>query len=319
MKHALAYAAPNSIAYLFTDAGAKDYNLFSTVLPIIQKKQVTVNFMTTNISLSGNPLPTIEVYDKIARASEGQVFKMSNDIIKKVLLSITQALEPKFEQILSLNAKAAVTTKTTVKVDVSFTQVSVTLAGKNSKLSVKNSKNESITSLKSFSSDNIKFETFEVADSEYNIEAFADSEYTIRVGGISDLKISFGFSTNIPRDQGETSFRPLIASQNYLSVFVSNTSLVKCLIDATFFPSNDGDSFPETKFSFETKNGNMYTTASINIPIKMFKIVIKGYDKNGNIINRIISSGLESVTGGKKIVAVSRLLEFKSFFQLRAA
>lgn len=321
LNSSLKYAELHSIAYLFTDAGAKDYGNVSKVLPIIQKKQVTVNFMIRNITIGSadNPKKTVDVYYEIARVSEGQVFDITTEIIKKVLNSITKALEPNYEQLMSLNVKRLEPTVTHVKLDASFTQLSISVAGVNSTLLVTNSKNETVTSPNSISSNNIQFLTFDVDDQDYTIETSADAEYSIRVGGISDLKILFGFSTNIPKEHRETSFRPLIGSKNFLSVFVSNTSLVKCLTDATFFPSNDVVAFKEFKVPFTSKNGDMYSTALIETPKTMFKIRVKGFDNEGNNIERIISSGLESVFGGERVVVVSRLLKFQKLFHVRAA
>lgn len=309
LSSSLEHAEPNSIAYLFTDAGAKDYLKVKDILPVLQKKQVKVNFLITDliIGLHDNPRQTVEVYDQIAKASEGQVFKMKKNNVKEVLLSITQALEPKFETLLSANSNKAGASTTAVKVDASFSQLSVTLTGDNTTMEVTNSKNEKVIGIKSFYSDNIQFITFDAsADSDYTIHTTARSAYTIRVGGISELKILFGFSTNIPKEHAETSFRPLKESQNILSVFVSNTTLVKCLTGAVLVPANQGESLPEVKVNFESIRGSMYSTALIDIPTKMFKIKVAGYDKNGYVIDRIISSGLESVAGGKEFLFETR-------------
>lgn len=313
----MAYAEPNSIAFLFTDAGAKDYHLYSTVLAIIQKKQVKVNFMITDLKIGrnsyDNTLPTVEVYDEIAKASEGQVFKMARGIVKQVLLSIKQSLEPKYETLLSVNSDKAGTTRSTVKVDASFSQVSVTYTGTQAQLLVTNSKNEKVQSVSSFSSDNIQFITFDVSGSDYTIHATASSASTLRVGGISELKMLFGFSTNIPKELAETSFRPLKESQNILSVFVSDVTLVKCLTRAVLIPANKLDGFPEVEVPFESIHGSMYSTALIDIPKKMFKIKVVGYDKNGNLIDREISIGLESVAGGTHVHCFQLLICFSDF------
>lgn len=299
LKFALEHAAKNSLAYVFTDALAKDYELFKEVLPTIQKKQVKVNFMLSGDTAAQKTDVKYQVYDDIAIASEGQVFDLSRDIIKDVMLAITQGLDSKFESVESLNFKTAGSTTKPLKVDQSFSSVSVSLAGKNSKLTVKNDKNEDVKSRASFSSANIKFMTFDVTNSSYTIIASAESAFSIRVGGISELKFEFGFSTYFATEQSETSIRPLVGHKNILSIFISDASLVKCLTHAFILPANENEAFPELKISFERGTGNLFASDPFEIPTKMFKIRIHGYDKKGNIIERLISSGIESVTGSE--------------------
>ena len=301
LKTALAYAEPNSIAYVFTDAGAKDHHLYKEVLSLVQKKQVKVNFITAKIDPSKNPLKTVVVYHQIAQASEGQVLIINRNSIMKLLLSISESLDSKYEALASINSKQAGKISAVVRVDASFTKISVTLAGESSTLVVKKQNNETITGSSSdIISVNVQFTTFNVTDTVYNIEASARSSYSIRVGGISDLKILFGFSTHVPSNHAETSFRPLVGAENILSVFVSDPSLVKGLTNAVIIPAVEEDPFEDIDITFTSVCGNMYSSALFKVPTKMFKVKVQGCDKNGNEINRLISSGIESVTGGQE-------------------
>lgn len=299
MKRALEFALPNSLAFVFTDAPAKDYALYDTILPIIQKKQVKVSFLATGEFKNDPNDPMQVVFHKIALASEGQVFEMSRDIVKSVLLSITQGLDNKFESLSSINSDKAGSTTAAIKVDQGFSALSVSMAGKNSKLSVKDRNNVEVKSSSELISPNIKFVTFNVADSSYTIKASADSAYSIRVGGISDLKFEFGFSTDHPSEQAETSIQPLIGYKNVLSIFVSDPTLIKCITKATLLPANTKDLFVEQEILLDRVKRDMFTSNPFEIPSKMFKIRINGYDKAGTPIERLISSGIESVKGCK--------------------
>lgn len=297
LLRSLEFAAPNSIAYVFTDATARDFIKYREVLALVRSKQVTVNFMITGRCNATANDPEYLVYEKLASASDGQVFDLSRNTTKDVLVILTKALDPKFESIGSLNVEKAGSTTMPVKVDQSFSSLSVSLSGKNAALSVRNSKFENVTTQSKFSADNVQFVTFVVTDSAYTIEASAESAYTIRVGGISEVKFEFGFSINFTSEQSETSVQPLIGKKNILTIFISEPSLVKCLTKAVLVPANDENEFPEIEVNFDRATRGRFITDPVEIPTKMFKIKIHGYDKAGNVIERLISSGIESVDG----------------------
>jgi hypothetical protein len=215
-----------------------------------------------------------------------------------VLLLISQSLDTKFEAIASIDSKTAGKTSAPVKVDSTFKKISVSLSGSNSELTVKD-KNNQIVVGKGLSSGNIKFITFDVVDTEYTIIASSSSAYSIRVGGFSDLKISFGFSTDVPSRMIETAYRPLKDKQNILSVSVSDETLVKCLTNASLISAVEEDPFDVVDASFVSTQGGLYSSSLIDIPKKPFKIRIRGFDKNGNLIDRVISSSLNSIEGGE--------------------
>ena len=312
LKFALAHAIKNSLVYVFTDATAKDHKLKSEVLTTVQKKQAKVSFMITGDIVQKSD-PAYQAYEEIASASEGQVFIMSRDIIKNVLMAITTVLDSKYETLASINSDKAGSTTKKVSVDAGFSTLSVSLSGTNSKLAIKDKMNADVPVKNSFSSNNIKFVTFDVADSAYTIEASADSAYSIRVGGISELKFEFGFSTNYPLKQAETSFQPLTGFKNVLSIFVSDHDLVKCLTHATLLPTNPEQTFAPIDISLERTKRTIYSSKPINIPPKMFKIKIYGYDNKGGVIERLISTGIESVSGCELELFLILFLNFGQF------
>lgn len=311
LKYALNRAMRNSLVYVFTDATAKDYNLKSEILTTVQKKQAKVSFMITG-DIAKKSDPAYQAYEEIASASEGQVFVMSRDIIKNVLMAITTVLDSKYETLASINSDKAGSTTKKVSVDGGFSSLSVSLSGTNSKLNIKDKMNADVAVKNSFSSNNIKFVTFDVTDSAYTIEASADSAYSIRVGGISELKFEFGFSTNYPSEQAETAFQPLTGYKNVLSIFVSDHELMKCLTHAALLPANSEQTFTPVDISLERTKRTIYSSKPFDIPPKMFKIKIYGYDNKGSLVERLISTGLESVSGCE-LKIIETLFNFDNF------
>lgn len=106
---ALKNALPKSYVYVFTDAIAKDFAMDDQIIELIQKKQATVlnkyinrilklmkikfykyipNIIQITFLLTGfcksKDSPGYEVYERIAAASNGQVFNLQKNHIKDV-------------------------------------------------------------------------------------------------------------------------------------------------------------------------------------------------------------------------------------------
>jgi hypothetical protein len=287
---------PNSLAYVFSDASAKDHILTDKVLPIILTKQVKVNFVLTG---QCRLLYQNNAYDRIAAVSDGQVFQEDRDKVKDILAELFRDFEPKNQRLASFDFDKDVKSETLINVDASFSELTVSVSGKNSTLSITNHKNKSFPTRDGFKSANSTFVTFPVNDSIYHLKASADSAYSIRVKGISELSFEHGFSIATPHDYTETSYTPLLGRKHVLSVFVSDHKLVKCLTRATLIPVDEKESFDKVNITLLKNKPGTFSTIPIDIPSKMFKIKIFGFDKKGNLIERLISSGIESIRGGE--------------------
>lgn len=292
LENALKHALPNSIAYVFSDASAKDFDLRDSVINEIQKKQVKVNFLLTGKCSDGD----MRVYGDISRASGGTVFNMKRNQLEEILLAMSDSLEANFESLKSLDFDAGGDSSTPLKVDKSMKRVAITLSGSKTEINVIDKNNLPIVPSTKFFSDSIKFMTFNVNSSSYNIEASSDSAYSLHVGGISDLKLEFGFSTVHPKEKTETFTQPLTGVENILTIFISDSVLVKCLTHAVLSPVDKSE---DIEIPLERVKREMFTSNPFEIPSKMFVIKVFGYDKSGNEIERTISTGIESITGGE--------------------
>jgi hemicentin len=270
LKNAAELALPNSLAYLFSDASAKDYQLYDTVLPIILQKQIKVNFLVTGTC--SKPKDQNDVYHKIAFASQGQVFNITHNNVNDILRNLSHSFEPNFQTLASFEFDKGDEKEIPINVDASFSELTVSVSGINSKVSIKNHNNESVATRDGFTSDNVKFVTFPVNDSKYHLIASADSAFSIRVGGESELKFEYGFSLAIPHEHTETSNTPLLGRKNVLSVFVSDHTLIKCLTRATLTVAND-----KVEITFMRNKLDIFSTGPVEIPSKMFRIDIFGH------------------------------------------
>jgi len=291
LKRALEVAAENSVAFLFSDASAKDYGLYEEVLQIALEKQIRVYFLLTGDCGKPNS-PENLVYGEIARNTDGQVFNMKNTEIKDVLVELSFMLDTKFEALKSFDFETPGESFVRVNVDSSFEKLLVSATGKNVELRILNSKNQTAAVSMSVSLSNIKIATLEVTDSEYLIDVSSESKYSIRVGGISNMSFDFGFSYRPAMHPNETQKLPIAGRKNILTVFVDSNLNLEYLQHVTLVSASDNSRSIEIPLSeFDT---GVYATAFFNVPEEMFKIKIIGQDKEGNIIDRIISTGIEA-------------------------
>lgn len=307
LKIALEFALTNSLAYVFSDATAKDLRYIDDVLELIQKKQVSVNFLLTGDC--DDPLhqtPGYQVYHKLSRASNGQVYDMKKSNVKDVLMAIRHTVNYNYAALKSVDSESAGTTNTKLQIDKSISEMTVSMSGKNARLTITDPRNETVRNGDELSLDNLRLVKIkDPVGGEWNVQAVADSSHSIRLGAISDMKFEFGFSINEPTKKSETSFQPLSGHKNILSVFVSDPSLIETLSDVSIIliPSSIHESsmqftLPLTKSSISPK---IYSTKAFDIPRQMFKIELNGRDAiHGNKIERLLSTGLKSSYGSMK-------------------
>lgn len=289
LKRALEVAAPESVAFLFSDASAKDYGLYDEVAQIILKKQIRVYFLLTGDCGAPNDPETL-VYKEIARVSDGQVFNMRNSEVKDVLVGLSFMLDTKYEVLKSYDFKEG-KNLVGMSVDGSFKQLLICVTGENAEVRILNSENnQTVPVSKSVTSKNIQIITLVVTHPEYLIDSSAESEYSIKVGGISNMSFDFGFSLKPTVNINETQKLPIADSQNILTVFVTNTRNLKCLRRVTLVSVLDNSQSIDIPLKKSTCG--VFTTALFNVPEFMFKIKIYGKDKDKNIIDRIISTGI---------------------------
>lgn len=286
LRNALELPLLNSLGFLVSDASAKDYNLFDIVASLLQETQAQINFL-----LSGNcghmTRPEFQVFGKIARVSDGQVFDMSSATIDDILQARRVTMEAGFGALRSFDSDVAEEVFTTIEPDSTTTKLSVSLSGEGARLVVRDSNGTIVTSDESFSSSTIKILSFDVQDKLYTIEAVATSAFSLRIGGLSELSFRFGFSWEEVSSLNETSIQPVEGHQNILSIFVSNPSMLKRLTHANFVPS---DGSTELKVPVRKVREDLFVSDFLDIPTEMMRIQIQGQDLNDNLIERMIST-----------------------------
>ena len=255
------------------------------------------------------------VYDKLAGLSNGQVFNIQKDGIEKVLMSLRNILKDSYATTRQKRSLVPGKSEMPFFVDSSMSSIDIRLSGETPKLIIKNPLNQTVTG------DDLTLENVKIVNIEnpmagkWNVETESSSEYTVQMGSNSELKIEYGFSSGTPKNHGETSVQPLKGKKTVLSVSISDPAKVNSLSEATLtVDSLEKDEVVENEFQRKrrqatgvreirlklTKIGpNIYVTDSFVAPTDLFKVKLKGVDPSGNVIERLVSTAIESVEPSK--------------------
>lgn len=303
LRKAIELSLPNSLAFVITDASAKDYTIYDEVAALIQTKQITVNFLLTG-SCGGETQPDYLVYRKLARISNGQMYSMQKTEINDVFSTIRQSIMSNNTVLLkSVDVELPnVMTTTDLRVDKSVNELSLAITGKNPTMVIRDPSNNIITSGDSLVLTNLKLTTIKnPRDGIWKIETKANSAHSLKLSALSDLKFEFGFSLNAVDKISETAFQPLAGYKNVLSIFITGPSLIRELLTVEIItvPLSPSETPARFSLALQKRNENLYLTNEFDIASKMFKIQLNGIDVNGNVIERLISTALVATHGSK--------------------
>jgi von Willebrand factor A domain-containing protein 7 len=295
IKNALKHAMSNSVGFVFSDASAKDFNLESEIMPILQKRQITLNFFLTG-TCKGKWDPGYKVYENLALRSGGQVFDMKRSNVRDVLNALKHTTDPNFVPLaIYISENAGKITKP-LEVDQSINKIWVSVSGKNPKLIVRDPDNQVLNLGCKLLLENLNMGCItDPKDGKFAVEASADSKFSVSFNALSDLKFDFGFTLRQVLKKSETNIQPLVRVKNVLSIFPSQPDLVETLVVARILTI---DTDREFNCNLRKLMPNLYNTEPFDIPNEAFKIFVKGTDKKGNKIDRLISTSVTPIEPG---------------------
>ncbi|CAO1391663.1 unnamed protein product [Diamesa hyperborea] len=307
LKAGIEKALPNSLIFVITDATAKDHDLFDDVEKRIQNKQHSANFILTD-DCDARETQGFKVYNTLARQSNSLVYDIKKNGIEKVLLALQPSMKDTYSSNKMIRKKPSAGKSTTsLYVDSTMSSIDVKLCGEGPKLIIRNPLNQIVTgdvlSMNNLNIVNIK----NPMAGKWTVESESSSGYTVQMGSNSELKIKYGFSCGTPKNHGETSVQPLSGKKTTLSFFISDPSKIGYLSNATLLLEKDEEvadkstrSKRETQIHYIriklTKIGpDTYISEAFEAPEGKFKVQLNGVDSNGNDIERLVSTAIESV------------------------
>lgn len=303
LREGLRHALPNSFAFVLTDASAKDYDQFEVTNNLVQLTQTSVNFLITG-NCGHHGRPEMEVYNKLARSSNGQVFDMNSDDIQDVMWAIRNQMNDDFVSLKSVDNTESGISRFFFSVDNSITDLSVSLTGNAPYISIEDSQQNKVVGTQNLELTNVRIIGInKPIPGQWIILVGSTSAHSLRLGARSNVQFDFGFSVNNATRISETSFQPLREHQNILTIFVSDSSMIHSLNSIDIISPTTSIALPLMKIK-----DNVYATKHFDIPLDSFKIGLNGVDLSGNIIERLLSTSIQSVNAGIKNNVITCLI-----------
>ncbi|KAK6636854.1 hypothetical protein RUM43_010518 [Polyplax serrata] len=310
IKKALQASLLNSYIYVFTDAAAKDVDLLNEVLSLVQRKQAQVVFIITNGCLDTEDT-YYWVYERIAEASSGQIYKLTTNEVKEVLKYVKVALQPHIVSLLSLNKPAPdkqSPDKVEVVVDDSLRQFTVSVSGLNAWIDVADPKGihvwgpprlENVLNLTNIKVVNVN----EPDPGAWSVVVKSDSNYTIRSTGLSKINFNHGFSTVETTNLLETNYRPLKGAKSFILIQTSDSDQVYNITNVDFVDMT-GNVIESHKLLKVEGNPGLYRATGFIPPQDFFYLGVTGFGQDGLPIKRITSTAISAQLPEKPIVSM---------------
>ncbi|XP_062562795.1 hemicentin-1-like [Armigeres subalbatus] len=299
---AIEAALPHSFVYVFTDATAKDFKLDQRVLRLVQQKQTPITFLLTGFC-DGKDTPGHKVMNDIAAASNGQVYDLKKDQIEHVLLGIKEMMSIDHVPLKSVDSNTSETHDIDLSVDSTLKEFSVSVAGHRPKIEIIDPRHTPYNNTRSvLDLENIKVvNVAEPLPGKWNIKAGSTSSHSVRLSGNSELKFNFGFSGTKPISMDKLSRQPILNSETILTIQPSQPDLVHSLSHVTI-ASHDPDKSDGASFKFKLPLNKtalndttpIFMTPKFQAPRQRFKVSVSGNDVNGNPLDRLISTAIQS-------------------------
>ncbi|XP_046391498.1 hemicentin-2-like [Ischnura elegans] len=316
--NALRTAHPQSYLYVFTDAPAKDYQVYDKILEVNQRKRSQVTFILSGLCRHNEESKT--VYDRIAGESGGQVFSVTKHDIKTVLDFVRDTLRGGDETIYSVRRPTPISKEPhselfNMTVEIGLEELRITLTGNKPAVIVFNPLGVIIKNFVTILTlpnvivvGILNPEPAGVWSVRVTIQPKTSQLATIpngfalqvRATGVS-YKILQGFSIQPSQSLQETANRPLEGTKNYLLVAIKplqkseeqKISLEKYTWDYVDIRKLDGEIYstqalkPLPRTEDDETQTLSFLAGPFEIPLDLFTLAFHGFDENGNPISRM--------------------------------
>ncbi|KAL7010771.1 hypothetical protein ACKWTF_009159 [Chironomus riparius] len=298
LKAGLDGSLPNSIVYLFTDAPANDFEMYSNISAIILNKQITVNFIISDsCGKRDYSDDRYKVFTKISNLVNGLTYEIQKDNFNDILKNIKEEINSKHKLLKIITSESDKRINFNFDVDDSVTELKITMAGRDQHFEITNPDNKVALAKRNFTTDGIKILYFE--DPKKGSWKFGAKDNFVIISVMSDLEFDFGFSIDIVDDKSETVPQPISEVENILSIFVPDPSQIDQLSKVSLLvaPMDESESATEVWYNLNRQSEELYTTDPFELPKNPFKIFLEGEDVNRQGILRTISSILYEDAG----------------------
>ncbi|XP_070773357.1 von Willebrand factor A domain-containing protein 7-like [Enoplosus armatus] len=310
LQLALAAAPSNSEIFLFTDAPAKDINLKSAVIALIEQTKTVVNFMITNIfgfrrrRQSGNNQQQqqqqqqhssrmitsgIQLYRDLAQAAGGQAIEVTKSELPVATSIIIESSRASLVTLLQAARSPGKAENFTFAVDESVRNLTIYITGSSVTFTLISPSGESQQSADTSGSlitasqsvGNFKTLQLKTQVGLWEIKMASTSPYTLKVVGESPIDFLFDF---LEVSQGQfggfdvVDNRPRAGVNGSLMVTVTGSDSATVTEVVLVESSGSG----EVNGSVEAQGGGDFLAQFDRIPSQEFVVLVKGQNSDGS-------------------------------------
>ncbi|XP_076024338.1 von Willebrand factor A domain-containing protein 7-like [Genypterus blacodes] len=316
LRMALTTVPPGSEIFLFTDGPAKDKQLKSAVIALIERRQTVVNFLisgavgpkirkqrdTNRQQVGIIPAASVQLYRDLAQTSGGKAIEVDKtDILAAASIIIESSTSS--QVILVQAARRPGRTDTfTFTVDESVKNPSVFITGRSlnytvtdpSGASQKNTDSSGSLITSSNSVGNFQILQLKTQVGQWKIKMESTHPYTVKVIGQSPVDFLFNFveaSQGLFKGFDVLDSRPNAGVEGTLQVSVSGSDTATITEVALVLSSGSG----EIKASVESQGSGNFLARVAKIPSEEFTVRVKGQAdtvKKSMIFERMSSTSL---------------------------
>ncbi|XP_029957391.1 von Willebrand factor A domain-containing protein 7-like [Salarias fasciatus] len=299
LQLALSSAPFNSEIFLFTDAPAKDRQLQSTVIALIERTQTVVTFFITDSPTAnrrkrrdGRPrrfsrlsASDTELYRSLAQASGGQAIELSKTELPTAASIITESASSSLVTLLQASRSPGRTDTFSFLVDETVTNVRVYITGSSLTFNLTGPTGETQQSSETAgplidstqSAGNFRSLQLNTEQGLWQIRMVSNEPYTLRVIGQSPIDFLFDFvevSQGVFTGFDPLETRPRAGVNGSLLVTVTGSSSAR-VTEVTLVESSGSGEIPGV---VTPQEGGNFLVQVEEIPSEVFVVRVKGED-----------------------------------------
>ncbi|XP_063622787.1 hemicentin-1-like [Cydia splendana] len=278
IKKGLEESRQGSYLYVFTDTTSEDYNKFEEIKTMCQEKQIQVNIIVTDITCGRESDEGYKVYQKIATACSGQVFRVDKGEVNQVIEDVKETIKGDRTVVAVATVPAYTWKYVPFTIDEQTEYAVVSASGTDVVLEVYDPNSRVKTGTPITWTKNVKVTKLtNLVSGTYKAKVRGNSQVSIMVFGRTDFNFQHGFSTTVQTNMMATDTQPTTAVATLLMVSVQDEKHSALIREVELLDMSDHvvRTLPLTNVQ-----GDIYKTDMFLSPEHTFKIVVVGTAKN---------------------------------------
>ncbi|CAB3232085.1 unnamed protein product [Arctia plantaginis] len=291
IKVGIENSLPLSTLYVFTDASAKDSEMYEEVKNMAQKKQIQVTFMLTG-DCGSRENRRYKVYNQLARATNGEVFNLMKSDILDILEYVKENTKSRSDIIASKIFPPGYGNKIEYAVDSKMNDLIISVTGLTPKIEVTDSEGNKVDIKHIVNKDEIAImKATDLKPGVYVADVGSTSETYVKVMAKTSVNFYYGFSPFETSSLSDTATRPAPDGESYLSIKLQGEGVK---LESVKIFDMDGNILEELPLRLNNEKERLYVTKSFHPPNIAFQLSVFGYvEENKSSIKRTSLTPIE--------------------------